>query len=184
MRLFAGLCAVMLCATAGAGELELGFNNDAVRANYIYEFQRNELSGDVGFVINSDAGTAVNVSVFRQGFASDGANPLQAGLGLRTGYVDGDDSGQSGIPVAVGLFLRYQLPRFDRVSLRGAAWYAPDVLTTSDLETYQDISLRLQYAFMREADIYVGANYIEAEFDNGTRQILYNGATVGFSLRF
>lgn len=184
MRLFAGLCAVLLCATAGAGEFDLGFNSDAVRANYIYDFSRNELSGDIGLVVNSDRGTVIHASLFRQGFASDGANPLKAGLGLRTGYVDGDASGQTGIPLALGLFARYQLPNFDRISIRGEAWYAPDVLTTSDLEKYQDFSIKLQYAFLREADIWVGASYLDTEFSNGTRQIIYNGMNIGFNIRF
>ena len=184
MRLFAALCAVMLCATAGAGEFDLGFNSDAVRANYAYDFNRNELSGDIGLTVNSDKGTVINASLFRQGFASDGANPLKAGIGFRTGYVDGDDSGQSGIPLALGLFFRYALPAMDRVSLQGAAWYAPDALTTGDLEKYQDFSLRIQYAFLREADIFVGASYLETEFDNDTRQLIYNGLNAGFNIRF
>jgi len=174
----------VLCVQTVAGELDLSFNSDAVRIFYLHDFENSDLYADVGFVNNSDKGSVIAGSLFIRGFASDGENPLEAGLGLRSGYVDGDGPDQSGIPVAVGAFFRYALPNMDRVSVRGDAWIAPDVLSLGDLDKYEDLSVRLQYALLREADIFIGARYLNAEFSNGSRALIDNGLNAGFNIRF
>jgi len=185
MRVLTGVCALILCcANAVAGEIDLSFNSDAARVFYNHDFVNSDLTGDIGFTTNSDKGDVINVSLFLKGLATDGVNPLQAGLGVRSGYVDGDGPDQSGIPVAIGAFMRYTLPDRDRISIRGDAWIAPDVLSVGDLDEYQDLQIRLQYAVLREADIFVGARYLNTEFSNGTRQIIDNGLNIGFNIRF
>lgn len=185
MRILAAWCAVLVPgAQLWAGEIDLSFNSDAVRVFYLHDFDNSDLSADVGFVNDGDKGTVINGSLFIKGFASDGENPLQAGLGLRGGYVDGEGPDQSGIPVAVGAFFRWALPNMDRLSVRGDAWIAPDVLTIGDLDKYEDLSVRLQYALLREADVFVGARYLNTEFSNGSRAIIDNGVNVGFNIRF
>jgi len=185
MRILTGLCAcLLLCVNASADELDLGFNSDTVRARYVHDFADSDLTGDLGFVNDSDRGTAFTGSLFVQGLASGGEEPLQAGLGLRAGYVDGDAPKQSGYPLAVGAFFRYAIPAMDRLSLRGSAWFSPKVLSLGNLDKYEDYSVRLQYALLREADIFVGANYVNADFNNGTHARLDNGLNVGFNIRF
>lgn len=73
------------------------------------------------------------------GFATDGASPLQAAVGGCTGWVNGDDSGQDGLPLALGGYLKYTFPRLKRVSLRGEAWFAPDALCAGDLDKFRII---------------------------------------------
>ena len=185
MRILTGVCAlVVCCANAVAGEIDLSFNSDAVRAIYVHDFVNSDLSGDIGFLTNSDKGEVINASIFLQGFASDGVNPVQGTLGLRSGYVSGDDSGQDGIPFAIGGALRFTLPDYDRFSIRGEAWFAPDALSTGDIDKYQDFNIRLQYAFLREADVFVGARYVNVEFSNDSEQTFDNGMNAGFNIRF
>lgn len=185
MKYLSGLtAALLLCANVLAYEIDLSFNSDAIRAFYKYEFDRSDLQGDVGFANNSDKGFVINASLFVSGFASDGLNPLQAGVGARTGYVDGDDSGQSGLPVAIGGFVTYTLPALNRVSVRADAWYAPDILTIGDLEKYEDYSIRLQYNLLKSADVYVGARYLRTEFSNGSTATIDNGMHIGLNFRF
>ena len=55
MKIAAGLWAsVLLCTVASAGELDLSFNSDAVRAFYIHDFANRDVQSDVGFLSNSD----------------------------------------------------------------------------------------------------------------------------------
>lgn len=184
-RVLASLCAsVVLCSAVGAGELDLSFNSDVVRVFYLHDFESRDLTADFGFANNSDRGLVVNSSLFIRGFASDGENPLEAGVGLRGAIVDGDNSDQEGLAAAVGGFFRYALPRMDRVSIRGDVWFAPDILSIGDLEEYKDASIRLQYALLRDADIFVSARYLNTEFDNDTRQLIDSGMNVGFNIRF
>jgi len=185
LRVLATLCAtVLLCSAVSAGEIDLSFNSDAIRALYLHDFESRDLSADVGFANNSDRGLVINGSLFISGYASDGDNPLEAGLGVRGALVDGDHSDQEGLSAAVGGFFRYALPRMDRVSIRGDAWFAPDILSIGDVEEYKDASIRLQYALLKDADIFVSARYLNAEFDNGSRQLIDSGMNVGFNIRF
>jgi hypothetical protein len=185
MKIATGLWAsVLLCTVASAGELDLSFNSDAVRAFYIHDFANRDLQSDVGFLSNSDEGEVINVSLYLTGMASDGVNPLAGALGVRTGYVDGDGSDQEGFPLAIGGYLKYTLPNSNRVSVRADAWYAPDALTINDLETYEDFSVRLAYNFLRDADIYVGWRYVNAEFDNNSDVEFDDDINVGINIRF
>ena len=185
MKIFSGLAAsVLLCNFASAGEIDLSFNSDAVRAFYVHDFVNNDLQSDFGILTDSDKGEVFNVSLYLTGLASDGVNPLQAAIGGRTGYVDGEGSGQEGFPLAVGGYFKYTFPDSDRLSLRFDLWYAPDVLTLDDLDTYQDYSVRLGYNVLRQADVYVGARYVNGDFDNGSDVTFDNGLNVGFNIRF
>ncbi len=176
--------AFLLCMNALADELDLSFNEDAFRAYYVHDMEANDLAWDAGLLNNSDKGFVAYGSLFLTGFASDGVNPLEAGLGARTGWIDGDDSGQKGLPFALGGFLKYTLPKMNRVSVRVDAYYAPDVLTVKDLDTYEDYTIRLAYNLLREADIYIGARYVKGEFDNDTQQTFDKGMNAGINLRF
>ena len=109
---------------------------------------------------------------------------MQAGIGGRTGYVDGEMPDQTGFPVALGGFLVYTFTNMNRLSLRADVWYAPDILTLGDLDKYEDYSIRLQYGILRAADIYVGARYLNSEFDNDSRALVDNGLNVGVNFRF
>ncbi|MEE4185109.1 MAG: YfaZ family outer membrane protein [Gammaproteobacteria bacterium] len=175
---------VLLCGNAGAGEFDFSFNQDALRFLYVHDFAESDLKADVGLALNSDEGTVINASLFVAGLASDGTDPLEAGLGARTGYVDGERSKQSGVPVAVGGFVKYTFPAMNRLSLRAEGWIAPDVLTLGELDRYQDFTVRLQYGVLKQADLYVGARYLNTEFANGSRALIDNGLNIGFNIRF
>ena len=185
MKISAALsAAILLCTNAVADELDLSFNEDAFRVVYARDFATNDLSWDAGVLNHSDNGFVVNGSMYLSGFASDGTNPLEAGLGARLGWVDGDDSGQTGVPVAPGGFLKYTLSDYNRFSIRVDAYYAPDALSIKDVESYKDYSIRVAYNLLREADIFVGARYVKAEFDNDSEQLFDNGMHLGMNLRF
>ena len=185
MRFTAATAAALLfCTSVFAGEIDLSFNDEAFRAFYVGEFERNDLAWDAGLLNNSDNGFVAYGSLYLEGFASDGRNPLQGGLGVRTGIVSGDDSGQDGVPVGLGGFLKYTFPQMNRLSLRTDLYYSPKVLSIGDLENYEDYSIRLAYNVLREADLYIGARYVKAEFDNDTDQNLDTGMHIGINLRF
>lgn len=178
------MLAVLLCSAASADEIDLSFNSDAVRFEYVRAFSRNDLKADFGLLSNDDDGWVATSSLYLSGLASDGANPLQAAIGGRTGWVNGDDSGQDGVPVAVGGYLKYVFPRLNRVSLRGDAWFAPDILCIGDLDKYQDYSVRLGYSLLAQADLYAGLRYVRGDFDNGSDVDFDDGAIIGFNIRF
>jgi hypothetical protein len=176
--------ALLLCNNVFAGEIDFSFNSDAFRIFYIHDFASKDLQSDFGYLYNRDEGWVANASLYLTGLASDGENPLKAGLGGRTGVVNGDGSNESGVPLAVGGYLQYTFPRMDRLHIRGDAYIAPSILTLSDLDKYQDYSFRVGYNIMREADLYLGWRYVEGRFENGSEVKFDDGFNLGFNIRF
>lgn len=185
MKLSAGvMLGLLLCSAASANELDLSFNSDAVRFEYGHAFRQNDLQANFGLLSNSDDGWVATGSLYISGFMSDGASPLQGGLGARTGWVNGDGSGQDGVPLALGGYLQYTFPRLSRVSLRGDAWYAPDALSAGDLDKYQDYTLRLALSLLDQVALYVGVRYVQADFSNGSKADFDDDAIIGINIRF
>jgi hypothetical protein len=178
--LAAGLC----CAQAVADEIDLSLNSDALRFIYLYDLRNTKLQLDGGWLYNDDNGNAVHLGLTLPGFASEGANPVRAGLGGRLVYVDGDLSDQSGFGLGLGGFLSYTLAKFNRITLTGAAYFAPDIATISDLEKYQDYTAKAGYQFTREAEIYLGVRYVKGNFDTAPNVLFDNGMHVGFNVKF
>jgi YfaZ precursor len=185
MKFSAGvMLGLLLCSAASANELDLSFNSNAVRFEYVQAFSQSDLQANVGLLSNSDDGWVATGSLYISGFTSDRASPLQTSIGGRTGWVNGDDSGQDGVPLALGGYLEYTFPRLSRVTLRGDAWYAPDALCAGDLDKYQDYTLRLAYSLLEQADLYVGVRYVQADFSNDSDAEFDDDAIIGINIRF
>ena len=185
MRLVLALLAAgLLCAQAAADEIDLSFNNDALRIIYFHDVRDSRLNIDGGWLDNGDYGSAAHVSMTLRGFASEGVNPIRAGLGGRLAYVDGNLPDQSGFGLGVGGFLSYTLAKYNRITFTGAAYFAPDVLTGSGLEKYHDYTVKFGYRFMRDAEVYLGARYVKGEFDAIPNVLFDDGMHIGFNIRF
>ena len=178
------LAAGLLCAQAAADEIDLSFSNDALRVVYLHDLTNSRLNAEGGWLDNSDHGSALHVGLTLRGFASGGANPIRAGVGGRLAVVDGDLPDQNGYGLGMGGFLSYTLTRYNRITLTGAAYFAPDVLTGSGLKKYQDYTARLGYQIMRDAEIYLGVRYVKGNFDAAPQLLIDDGAHIGFSIRF
>jgi len=182
--LAAGLVALLCCNAANAGEVDFSFNSDAFRFFYVHDFDANELQSDFGFLYNEDDEWVANVSLYLTGLASDGTNPLQAGLGGRTGYVNGDSSKQTGVPLAVGGWVKYTFPKVDRLNIRADLFFAPSILSFGELDKYQDLTFRIGYNVLKEADIYLGYRYVEGDFDERPKVKFDDDFILGFNIRF
>ena len=80
--------------------------------------------------------------------------------------------------------MSYTLAKFNRITLTGAAYFAPDIATISDLEKYQDYTAKVGYQFMREAEVYLGVRYVKGNFDTAPNVLFDNGMHVGFHVNF
>ena len=178
------VAALLLCNVATAGEVDFSFNSDAFRIFYIHDFVSNDLQSDFGLLYNDDDDWVGNVSLYLTGFASDGSNPLQAGIGGRTGYVSGDSSKQSGVPLAVGGWLKYTFPSLNRLSIRGDLFYAPSILSFGELDRYTDVTARIGYNVLKQADIYLGYRFVEGAFESRPDVKFDDDFNIGFSIRW
>ncbi len=186
MRLGLSLLGVSLaCAQVFADELDLSFNSDALRLQYVYEVESSGLNVDGGWLYHSDNGDVLHVGVHLVDLAASGRDKLEAGLGGRIVYTDGEFSKQSGFGVPIGGFVRFVPQTLDRLSVSGSLYYAPSILSIGDVDNYQEYSIRVSYNVLRQADLYVGARYVRADYKNGVPDARFDsGMHVGMRLRF
>lgn len=178
------LGALLWAAPAVASELDLSFNGDAFRLRFARPFEGSQLAWDAGWLHHADNGDALHGGLYLSGLASEGGNPLQGGLGIRGVFANGDLDDQDGLIFALGGFLRYTLPRYNRFSIAGSVYYGPQVLGIGEVEKLEDYELRAAYNLLRNADAYIGVRYVKAEYDQAPRAYFDTGLHVGVNLRF
>jgi len=178
------LAFLLASSSVFAGEARLSLNGDAFRARYTHDFDNLEIKLGGGWLHNSDRGEVIDASVYLPGWVTKGKNPLRAGLGVRGVFTDADEIDQDGGAVAVGGFLDYTLPRFNRLFILAEVYFAPEVLSIGDLEQYEDYSIVLGYNMMKSADIMLGARYVKGEYDNSGSSLFDNGMNLGFRIKF
>ena len=172
-----------LAATAGAHEIDLSINSNALRAVYATSLGDN-LRLDGGWLYDSDEGDVVHAGLQVTGDAGTGNKSLTAGIGARLAYLDGDGGGRSGYALGVGGSLRWVLPRYDRFALSGEYFWAPDILSGGDAEKYVDGTVRIGFSVTRQAEVYVGARYTGADYNDRPSILFDTGMHAGFNLHF
>ncbi|MDP6674337.1 MAG: YfaZ family outer membrane protein [Gammaproteobacteria bacterium] len=186
MRFVASLIGItLLCAQVIADELDLSLNNDALRLQYVYKMESSGLNLDTGWLHHSDNGDILHAGVHLVDLASSGRDKLEAGLGGRFVYTNGDHSDQSGFAVPIGGFVRFTPEAINRLSVVGSLYYAPSILAIGDMDEYQEASFRVSYSVIRDADMYVGARYARGDYKKGVADARFDsGMHIGMTLRF
>ncbi len=186
MRFIASLLGIsVVCLQVFADELDLGLNSDSLRLQYVHEMQSSGLSTDAGWLYNSDNGDVLHVGVHLVDLASSGPDKIEAGIGGRVVYTDGEISDQSGFAAPIGGFVHFIPQQIDRLSVRGSAYFAPSILAIGDMDKYQEYSIRVSYNVLRQADLYVGARYVRGDYKHGVPDARFDsGMHVGMHLKF
>jgi hypothetical protein len=180
----AAIMCVLVCAQGLADEIDISFNSDAVRAIFARPLANTSLQWDAGWLHHSDNGDVIHAGLNLVDFASDGVDPLKAGIGGRVVYTNGDHSNQDGFAVPLGGSLRYVFPRYNRIYVSGALYYAPDILSIGDMEKYQDYMFQVGYNIMHDANVYIGARYVKGEYDDARDSRYDTGMNIGINLNF
>ena len=186
MRFVISLVGMTLaCAQVFADQLDLSFNADALRLQYVYDVKSGGLNFDAGWLYNSDDGDVLHGGIHLVDLASSGRDKLEAGIGGRFVYTNGDLSKQSGFAVPIGGFVRFTPQAMNRLSLGGSLYFAPNILSLGDVKQYQEYTIRVSYNVLRQADLYVGARYVRGDYKKSVPDAYYDtGMNIGMTLRF
>ena len=191
MRAIQAWLALGLCFWAGVASaqttgkaLDINLNGDAVRGTFSWRLGDPTFLADVGWLYNQDTGNVVHGSFHLVDSAANSGTPLQAGLGVRLVYTSTDPSDFSGGSIALGGFAKYTFPGANRFSIRGNAYYSPDVVSFGDQEEYYEFGVRAAYNVIRDADVYVGFREVKAKYEGAGRYEFDSNLHIGIEFRF
>ncbi len=167
-----------------ANGIDLNVNNKAARITADFDLSNN-LVVDGSWFHHQDKGNVLGAGLHVTGAATGGREPLRAGLGGRLLAIDADiGANDSGAALPIGGFVTYTFPEYNRFSVGGSAYYAPDVLSFGDVTTYWEYTAWAGYSVLRDGEVYLGVRGIKADFEVGPRLTMDTGLHVGLRLRF
>lgn len=175
-----------LGSAASADSLDLNLNNDAARLTFSWDARDDKLTFDAGWLHHQDTGNVAHLGLHLVDFAASGPSAPEVGIGGKLFYIDADTTPSSSQGGALGLggFFRYNFPQADRFGIVGSLYFAPDVVAFGDSDGYLEASVGLSYDVLRDADIYLGARYVKAKFENLPDLAMDTGLHLGIRLNF
>lgn len=169
---------------AAASGVDLNVNDKAARVTVEMQLRR-DIVVDASIYHHDDRGDVFGVGLHAIGAATGGPNPLRAGLGARLFRIDSSILGEdSGTALPLGGFMNYRIPGYDRFSVGGSLYYAPDVLSFSDVRKYWEYNAWAAYDVFRAGQVYLGVRGMKADFEDSAEVTFDTGLHVGLRLRF
>ncbi|HET8552063.1 MAG TPA: YfaZ family outer membrane protein [Gammaproteobacteria bacterium] len=199
-RVALGICvfAAMIGTASAESTLDLNLDDNSARIAFNTPITPTGLYANAAFLYNQDRGDVFNAGVHLIGDAGVGPNPLHAGLGGQFYYINPDISGPpmdcpagcipfegpgSGEAIAIGGFVQYQLPRYNRIGFGAHIYYAPGIISFGGLDRMLEYGVRADYQVLRNANVYIGYRQIKADFGPGFLD-MDSGFHVGMQLNF
>ena len=187
-KIFTCIAILGLCATsAGATSLDLSLNDDSIQAQAFLPITQDAYgTTQVGIrgLYNDDYDTKL-VSGEIDFLGKPGDIPgLTAGVGL---IVWGGEAGSGGdfdlLSVGLGAKVGFAPPQLMGLGIDGKFFYGPKILTGGDADRVFESGLRLSYAFIPKARLFVEYQKIHVDADGGDGDI-DDDLRIGFEAKF
>ena len=188
IRILATVLLFVAASGVYASRLDANLNQDSARFTYYSlvggsTYGRTEMS--VGLLYNEDKNTLSEVGLQVVDVAGSESPGLEVGIGPKLYYLTSDIPDVSGLSLALGGLVRYNLPQLPRLALQGSVYYAPSITSTMDANSFLEYGARISYEILPTANIYLGYRRIRVDFtkNNGT-QTLDEGSMIGMDFSF
>jgi len=173
---------------AWASSLNLNLSNNSVRGIYSQPLAGYNRWGtpyfDAGLLYSDDHNTKMgHLGLQVVGDANAQQLLLRVGVGGRLYYADSHPG--SGAALGLGGHFSARLPQYNRISLRGRAFFAPDILAFNDFQQFYEYGLDLDYRVLKRANVYAGYRQVRAKLSHSGHTVaLDSGFLVGLRLGF
>lgn len=170
---------------ASAQEFRLDVRDSAVAARYarqVHAIEQGNIEAEGSILIADDSRRALGFGAHLVDNAYTTESPVYVGLGGRLLWVDGGV--RSGTVLALGAHGRMALPGFERASLSGHLYFAPDIISFGRATAFYEIAARGEYQVFENAWVYAGYRRSEADFAGLPSHPLDNGAHIGMRFTF
>jgi hypothetical protein len=184
-----GVIILCLCAaSAGAASLDLSLNDDSVQTQVFLPITQDDYgTTQVGIrgLYNDEHNTKL-LSGEIDFLGKPGDVPgLTAGVGL---IVWGGEAGRGGdfdlLSAGLGAKIGFAPPQLMGVGIDGKFFYGPKILTGSDADRVFESGLRLSYAFIPKARLFVEYQKIHVDVEGGGDGDIDDDLRIGFEARF
>jgi hypothetical protein len=166
-----------------AATVNVGLSDNSFQIGYEQSVNRDEygtVMANGRFLYNDDKDAKLG-SVGLDFVGVPGNVPgLSLGVGPRF-YIGNVDSGTDFTNLAVGLRSSYVLPQLQGLGVSGHCYYAPKVFSFQDSEHLLETGVRLTYAILPKATIYIGYQNIDLGVEHkSSNQTIDSSVRIGF----
>jgi hypothetical protein len=181
---------LLLIASFGvnAARLDVNLNQDSARFTYYSliggsTYGRTEMS--TGLLYNEDKNYLLELGLQVVDVAGSESPGLEVGVGPKLYYMGDDAADVTGLSIAIGGIIRYNLPQLQRLALQGSLYYAPSITSTLDTDNFLEYGVRVAYEILPTANIYLGYRRIRVDFTKGKgSHTLDDGTILGMDFSF
>ncbi len=187
-RILTTMLLLIASVSASAARLDVNLNQDSARFTYYSliggsTYGRTEMSS--GLLYNDDKNYLLELGLQVVDVAGSDSPGLEIGVGPKLFYMFDDAADVTGLSIAVGGIIRYNLPQIQRLVVQGSLYYAPSITSTLDTDKYLEYGVRVGYEILPTADIYLGYRRIRVGYTKGNgSHTLDDGAILGLDFSF
>ena len=175
----------VVVAPVHATEVEFDLSNESARLAGAHQVTDTGLELDASWLHHEDHGDIAGVGAHLVDNPLPGRGSLRAGVGGRLYFVEQDGRRDDGQAVALGGKVRYTWPTFNRLGLAGHFYFAPDVTSFGDLDSYLEFMVRAEYLVLRNAGAYLGFRTVRVgEERNDDSRTFDAGPVLGIRIQF
>jgi hypothetical protein len=172
---------------AAADQVDINFSGDAAAFSYIKPLQTEGLELGGRWLHDTEDGDIADANLHMVDRPEPGRNALVLGIGGKLPAIMDDVRDADGAALAIGGKLRWTLPEYNRAAVAGSIYYAPSATSMSDIDGYQEYSVRGEFQLLEDANVYLGFRHIELSFDkdsDGADRDFEDGVYAGFNIDF
>lgn len=197
MKKLLAAAALAACAhNAAAEEFDINIGEDSVRGALSGPLSRvfSGVTGqyDAGVIYkdgkkNPTKSTDTQLTLLHAGAlatGSMGATGADAAGGLGARVILADRENITGAAVALGGQFEVRMPGFERIGFTGYGYFAPDILSFSEVKNYSEFALDVEFEVVRAAAAYVGYRQVNVKPDPSGPAKADDGFHVGLRLSF
>lgn len=160
----------------------IDINNDAFSFEYDVTNLSEQLNFSAGVLHHKDDGQLYSIGANVEGPAIQNSE-FYGSLGLKAYYAD-LDSGVKGSAIGIGGFLNYSIYEVEGLSVQVDAYYAPSVLSFSDIDNLIDFSAKVLYRVIENGSVYLGYRKANIDIEDAGDDDLDKGFHVGLAISF
>ncbi len=177
----------LMTSMAAADSVDIGLSDNSFQIGYEHPINFDDYGSSVvngRFLYDGDKETKLGTLGLDFIGKPGNISGLDLGVGAKL-YVGTTDPDTDFINLAVGLRGSYIFPQLQGVGIAGHLYYAPEVFSFQDSEGLLDSGVRLTYAVLPKAPLYIGYQYIDLDVEHrSSSRTIDDSVRIGFVAHF